>query len=37
MYFAGINPKSGKLADLLMTPIRIGNFRVGRAPVSDAV
>ncbi|MEE9465541.1 MAG: CapA family protein [Candidatus Neomarinimicrobiota bacterium] len=36
MYFVSVNPATGKLAGLQMTPTRIRNFRIHRAPETDA-
>lgn len=37
MYFAGVDPSTGKLVRLHMTPTRIRNFRVQRASKADAL
>ena len=36
MYFVSLEPVTGKLASLQMTPTRIRNFRVHRVPETDA-
>jgi poly-gamma-glutamate synthesis protein (capsule biosynthesis protein) len=36
MYFPTIDPIRGQLSDLLMTPMRIKNFRANRASVQEA-
>lgn len=36
MYFASVDPESGRLVDFRMTPLRIGNFRLNRPSRKDA-
>jgi poly-gamma-glutamate synthesis protein (capsule biosynthesis protein) len=35
MYFPKIDPSTGKLLDLQMSPLRIRRFRLERAPFED--
>jgi poly-gamma-glutamate synthesis protein (capsule biosynthesis protein) len=36
MYFASVDPRSGKLVELHLVPTRMKGFRVTRAPEQDA-
>jgi poly-gamma-glutamate synthesis protein (capsule biosynthesis protein) len=36
MYFPTLEPGTGRLSDLRMTPLRMRNFRLSRAPLADA-